>query len=240
VYALHFANLADFKVLLRDPLTWITLRNTVIYALYVPLSITLALAAALAIHRSRGHWTGRAAGVVFLLPYVSSTVAVALLWQMIYRSGSLAVGRVDSLSDPGTALPALMVISIWAHMGGQMLVLLAGLRRIPQAYLDAAQVDGAGAWRRFWRVTFPLLRPVLSFVLLTGILGALQIFTLVYVLTQGGPGAATQVFSYRVYQTAFVARAFTLATAFALLLLVVLLVFRWPQLRLVRKVVGRA
>jgi len=235
VYALYFASLANFKILLRDPLTWISFRNTAVYALYVPVSAALALAAALAVHRDRGRWIARLCGAAFLLPYAASTVAIALLWQVIYRAGSLGLGRPDWLSNPRTALPALMLISIWAHVGGQMLVFLTGLQQIPRAYLDAARVDGAGAWRGFWRVTLPLLRPVTGFVLLTGVLGAFQMFTLVYVLTQGGPAQATDVLVHRIYQTGFVSQALAMACALALLFSVVLLVFRWPQLRLLRR-----
>jgi len=235
VYALYFASLANFKILLRDPLTWISFRNTAVYALYVPVSAALALAAALAVHRDRGRWIARLCGAAFLLPYAASTVAIALLWQVIYRAGSLGLGRPDWLSNPRTALPALMLISIWAHVGGQMLVFLTGLQQIPRAYLDAARVDGAGAWRGFWRVTLPLLRPVTGFVLLTGVLGAFQMFTLVYVLTQGGPAQATDVLVHRIYQTGLVSQALAMACALALLFSVVLLVFRWPQLRLLRR-----
>jgi ABC-type sugar transport system permease subunit len=240
LYALYFASLANFRTLLRDPAIWISLRDSAIYALYVPISVALALAAASAIHRQRRRWSGRLLTAVFLLPYASSTVAVTLLWQLMYRSASLGLDRPDWLSNASTALPALMLIAIWAHIGGQMLVLLAGLQRIPQTYLDAARVDGAGAWRRFWRVTLPLLQPVMSFVLLTGVLGALQMFTLAYVLTQGGPAGATDVVAYHIYQTAFVSRAIVTASALGLLLLVLLLVLRWPQLRLLRRATGHA
>ena len=240
LYALYFASLASFKTLLRDPLTWISFRNSAVYALYVPVSVTLALVAALAVQRHRGRWSGRLFSAALLLPYAASTVAIALLWQVMYRSGSLGLGRADWLSNARTALPALMLISIWAHIGGQMLVFLTGLQRIPRAYLDAACVDGAGAWRAFWRVTFPLLRPVTGFVLLTGVLGAFQMFTLVYVLTQGGPAESTDVLVHRIYQTGFVSQAFAMASALALLLSVVLVVFRWPQLRLVRKETAHA
>jgi multiple sugar transport system permease protein len=240
LYALYLASLANFKTLLRDPLVWTALRNTAVYALYVPVSVALALAAALAVHRYRHGWGGRLVSAAFLLPYAASTVAIALLWQMIYKSGSLGLGRPDWLSNTRAALPALMGISIWAHLGGQMLVFLAGLQRIPRAYLDAARVDGAGAWRGFWRVTLPLLRPVTGFVLLTSVLGALQMFTFAYVLTQGGPADATDVVAYRVYQTAFASRAFAVASALGLIFFGLLLIFRWPQLRLLRRAVRHA
>ena len=242
LYAIYLASRVDFAALLRDPLTWISFRNTAVYALYVPVSIIMALAAALAVHRYRHRWGGRLLSVAFLLPYVSSVVAIALLWQVIFRTGSLGLGRPDWLSNAGTALPALMLISVWAHVGGQMLVFLAGLQGIPQAYVDAARVDGAGAWRCFWRITLPLLRPVTGFVVVTGMLSAMQVFTLVYVLTQGGPLPAhsTEVLVHRIYQTAFGSQAFGMASALALLTLAVLLILRWPQLRLLGKQVERA
>jgi multiple sugar transport system permease protein len=147
------------------------------------------------------------------------------------------LGRPDWLSNPNTALLALMLVSIWVHVGGHMLVFLAGLDAIPQAYLDAALVDGAGAWRRFWRVTLPLLRPVTWFVVLTGVISALQMFTLVFVLTQGGPFPvhATDVVVHRIYRTAFGPQALGMASALALMLTVVVLIFRWPQLKLLRR-----
>ena len=236
LYAMYLASLTDFGALLRDPLTWISFRNTVVYALYVPVSLILALAAALAVHRYRHHWGGYLLSAAFLLPYVSSVVAIALLWQVI------SLGRPDWLSNAGTALPALMLISVWAHVGGQMLVFLAGLQRIPQAYIDAARVDGASEWRCLRRVTLPLLRPVTGFVVVTGLLSAMQIFTFVYVLTQGGPlpRHSTEVLVHRIYQTAFGSQAFGMASALALLAFVVLLALRWPQLKLLGKQVQRA
>ena len=237
IYAIYLASLANFRALLRDPLTWNSFVTSAAYALYVPVSVALALAAALAVHRYRRRWSGRLVGAAFLLPYVASVVAVALLWQAIYRAGSLGMGRPDWLSNPNTALLALMVVSIWVHVGGQMLVFLGGLEAIPQTYFDAALVDGAGAWRRLWRVTLPLLRPVTWFVVLTGVISALQMFTLVFVLTQGGPFPlhATDVVVHRIYRTAFGPQAFGIASALAVMLGVVLLVFRWPQLKLLRR-----
>ncbi|MGH7520407.1 MAG: carbohydrate ABC transporter permease [Gemmatimonadales bacterium] len=239
-YAVYLARLASLPTLLRDPVTWISFRNAGIYALYVPVSVALALAAALAVHRYRDRWRGRLFSAAFLLPYAASVVTVALLWQVMYRSGSLGLGKPDWLSSARTALPALMLMSLWAHAGGQMLVFLAGLQRIPQAYLDAARVDGAGAWRRFWRITLPLLRPITGFVIVTGLLSALQLFTFVSVLTQGGPLQSTEVPVHHVYQTAFGSYAFGGASALALLIFVVLLVFRWPQLRLLGRQVADA
>ena len=238
VYALYLASLAPVRTLVRDPLTWNAFLNSATYALYVPVSIALALGAALAVHGQRSHWSGRLLRSALLLPYVASVVAIAILWQAMSRAGSLGLGRPDWLGNANTALVALMLISLWAQVGGQMLVFLAGLQNIPQSYVDAARLDGAGAWRVFWRVMLPLLRPVTGLVFLTGVLGALQMFTLVAVLTQGGPSPlqSTDVLAYRIYRTAFGAQAWGMSSAFAVMLALVLLVFRWPQLKVLRQV----
>jgi multiple sugar transport system permease protein len=123
-----------------------------------------------------------------------------------------------------------------------MLVCLAGLQSIPQSCLDAARVDGASAWQSFRRVTLPMLRSVTWLVSLTGVLGALQMFTLVAVLTQGGPFPlhATDVAVHRIYRTAIGAQAWGMTSALAVIFALVLLVFRWPQLQVVRRTVPRA
>ena len=236
LYAFYLAGFANLRALVRDPLTWNAAINSAGYALYVPVSLALAMAAALGLHHARHRWGGWLLRAIFLLPYVCSVVAIAMLWQAIYHTGSFGTGRMDWLSNPTTALLALMLVSVWAHVGGQMLVFLAALRSIPQAYFDAARVDGAGPWRGFWRVTVPLLRPVTWLVALTGVLGAFQMFTLVYVLTQGGPFPlhSTDVLVHRIYRTAFGPQALGLASALAVMLGLISLVFRWPQLRVLR------
>src|SRR2546422_174425 len=240
-----FVGLDNYARLLRDPLVWAALRNTGLYVLYVPVSAALALAVALALRgRSRGV---RALRTAFFLPSVASAVAVALVWQWIYRpEGGLLnsllarahVSPVDWLGDARAALVALMIVSVWAHVGYQITVFLVGLEGIPQAYLDAARVDGAGAWQRFWRITFPLLRPVTLWVLATGIVGAFQVFTYVYVLTGGGPLHATDVAVYRIYQTGWEFAQFGSASALALLVLVLLGGVGWGQFRLLARRAG--
>ena len=234
-----FVAVGNYGHLIRDPLVWSALGRTLLYALYVPASMALALGLAVMIGR-RGSGAP-ALRAVFLLPYASSVVAVALVWQWMYhpdfglfnqlltRSG---LRPVNWLGDPTTALPAVMVVSVWIHLGYQVTVFLAGLRAIPQTYLDAARVDGANAWQRFWRVTFPLLAPVTVFVLVTGIIGAFQVLTLVMVLTGGGPLGATDVIAYRIYRTAWERLEFGDASALALLLFAVLFAATWAQLRL--------
>jgi len=128
----------------------------------------------------------------------------------------------------------VIVLGIWIQVGYQLLVFVSGLRRIPQVYLDAARVDGASAWQRFWRVTFPLLRPTTFFVFVTGVIGAFQMFTLVHVLTGGGPLFATDVVAHRLYQTGWESLEFGRAAALAVIVTLLLLAFTWAQLRLLR------
>src|SRR5438309_9231774 len=145
---------------------------------------------------------------------------------------ALGLRPVDWLGSPRTALVAVMIVSVWVQLGYQMTVFLAGLQGVPRAYLDAARVDGAGAWQRFRRITLPLLRPVTLFVLVTGVIGAFQVFTYVYVLTDGGPLYATDVIAYRIYRTASEWLQFGYASALSLLLFVVLFGVTRAQFRL--------
>ncbi|HYK82796.1 MAG TPA: sugar ABC transporter permease [Gemmatimonadales bacterium] len=236
--ARRFVGLANYVQVVRDPLVWTALRNTLVYALYVPVSMTLALVLALALQGPS--WGARVLRTAVFAPSVASVVAVALVWQAMYRAEgggvnrllSLAgIGPVDWLGDPATALVALMLVSVWVQVGSQMTVFLAGLARIPRTLLDAARVDGANRWQRFWRVTFPLLGPVRRFVLVTGVIGAIQLFTLVYVLTAGGPLHATDVVAYRIYETAWELRQFGGASALALLQFALVGGLAWAELR---------
>jgi len=237
-----FVGLGNFAALARDPLVWISLRNTLLYTLHVPVAMAIALGVALVLQHRSG--AAHVARTIFFLPYVSSLVAIALVWQWMYHAdfgllnylGAL-VGfpPVDWLGNPRTALVAVMIVSIWVQVGYQMIVFLAGLHGIPQDYLDAARVDGANGWQRFWRVTFPLLRPVTLFVLVTGVITSFQVFTLIYVLTDGGPLHATDVLVYRIYQMAWEFLQFGDASALALMLFALLFGATWLQFRLLGK-----
>jgi multiple sugar transport system permease protein len=238
--ALHsskaFVGLTNFKQVLGDPLTWSALRNTAVYALYVPVSAVVALLAALWIDARRNQASGRISRLALLLPYTASVVAIALVWQLIFRSRAAGLGEPGWLSDPAAALLAIMLISIWAATGGQTMLLLAGLERIPRGYVDGARIDGASRWRAFWRVTFPLLRPVIGLALITGLISALQLFTLVYVLTAGGPAEpATQSVAYRIYSLSRAPDGVGPASALALLLFLLLAAVTWTQWRVLRR-----
>ncbi len=234
-----FVGVDNFVALAHEPLVWVSVRNTLLYTLHVPVAMAVALTIALLLRRrTKGALLGR---LVFLLPYASSVMAVALLWQWLYHpefgvvswvARAIGLRPVDWLGDPRTALVAVMLVSIWLQVGYQMVLFLAGLQAIPRDYDDAARVDGADAWQRFWRVTFPLLRPVTLFVLVTGIIASFQVFTLVYIMTGGGPLHATDVIVYRIYEMAWGLLQFGGASALSLVLFVLLFVATWIQFRL--------
>ncbi|HXE56410.1 MAG TPA: sugar ABC transporter permease [Gemmatimonadales bacterium] len=233
-----FVGLDNFRQVLGDARFWHSLGVTAAYALYVPVTMALALAAAVALDRSG--FRVRALRAVLILPSVSSVVAVALVWQWLYQPDAgllnaalarLGLPTPDWLGDPRTALPAVMLLSVWVHLGYQTVIFLAGLQSIPASYHDAARVDGAGAWQRFRHVTLPLLRPTILFVLSTGVIASFQVFTFVAVMTEGGPLHATDVVVYRIYREAWEFLRFGTAGAMSLALLVLLFGLTWLQFR---------
>jgi ABC-type sugar transport system permease subunit len=165
-------------------------------------------------------------GAVFSA-YVVSWVAVALLWTLLLDGDAglvgktlkdLGLGKSGPLSDPNTALLALAGVTIWKITGYAMVMFLAGLQDVPKSLLEAAALDGAGPWRRFLHVTWPLLRPTAAFVGTTSLILSFQAFDVVRVMTQGGPVHSTTIFVYAIYEEIFmnlrVGRASALGLAF--------------------------
>lgn len=242
-----FVGLANYAELARDPLFWRALVNTALYALYVPVSMALALGAALVLNQPlRGMKALRA--IVFL-PTVVSYVAIAVVWQWIFNVDfgllnvllrAVQLPAIDWLGDPRTALLAVMLVSAWVQLGYQMVIYLAGLQGIPSHLQEAATLDGAGAWARFRHVTFPLLRPVTTYLFVTGVIWSFQVFTLVYVMTEGGPVHATDVLVYRIYQNAWEFRRMGYASAMSWVLFALLLGLTLLQWRAVNRTVEHA
>ncbi len=207
----RFVGLANFRQLITaDPLLWQSLKVTSIFAvvavlLSVAIGMFLALLLNAPIRGLRWYRTG------FYLPSVLSGVAVALLWSWLfspdlgllnYALDKVGIHGPDWLGQPGWALPALIIMHLWG-VGSGAVIYLAGLQGIPTELYEAAQMDGAGVWRRFRSVTLPLMTPVLFFQVVVGIIGALQTFTQAYVMTSGGPNNATLFFVLYLYQNAF-------------------------------------
>jgi alpha-1,4-digalacturonate transport system permease protein len=228
----------------RKDLFWRAIYNTGKFALLqVALMVAFALVTALVLNRKilgRGFFRG-----VFFYPVLLSPVVVALIWKwVLQREGVLnavlagaGASPVGWLSDASWAFFWCVFVSIWAHMGFYTLILLAGLQAIPADLYEAAEMDSASPWRRFSRITLPLLMPNLIVVLVLGLIRAVQIFDEVFVLTGGGPGSATTFIVQFIYQTGFAEsiHQYGLAAAASLVLALSLLVLTLLQLRLTRK-----
>jgi multiple sugar transport system permease protein len=178
-----------------------------------------------------------------LFPYLLSNVLAALVWMwMLDPVLGLAnvlfeawgVGRQGFFADEDQALMTLAVVNTWKHMGMVALLFLAGLQAIPRSLYEAAALDGASGWQQFWRVTVPLLRPVLVFVWITSVTGSIQLFDTVAVATQGGPLDSTRVVVHHIVDTAFTQYRMGYATAMSWVLLLIMLAFTAVQMRLLR------
>lgn len=242
-----FVGLGNYAELAGDPLFWRALGNTAVYALYVPVSMALALGAALILNQPlRGL---RALRAIVFLPTVVSYVAIAIVWQWMFNADfgllnvllrAVHLPGIDWLGDPRTALIAVMIVSAWVQLGYQMVIYLAGLQGIPAHLLEAATLDGASPWARLRHITLPLLRPVTTYLFVTGIIWSFQVFTLVYVMTEGGPVHATDVLVYRIYQNAWEFRRMGYASAMSWILFAILLGLTLLQWRAINRTVDNA
>ncbi|MEO3791557.1 sugar ABC transporter permease [Nonomuraea sp. B10E15] len=224
--------------LLDDVNFWLSLRVTLVYsAVYVPLTMLVALGTALLLNQvvfMRGLFRG-----MLFLPYVTSFVLAGIIWRWIYEfngliNGLLAkadLGPVAFLEESGVVLPALAVVAVWKGFGYSMLILLAGLKAIPSSYLEAASIDGASAWQRFRRITLPLLRPAIFFVMVIETISAFQTFDTVYVMTGGGPARATYTLIYGIYDHGFRSFDFGYAATWGMVLFAIVLVVSLVQRR---------
>lgn len=209
----HFVGLANYSQLFSSPATLISLRNTLIWVVTmvtVPTGIGLALANAL---RGKERWKGWVQGIIYL-PTVLPLIGVALVWQWIYNPQfgflnslltEIGLGRftVDWLGSPVSALPALLVANVWVSVGFPMVLYLAGLQAIAPELYEAARVDGAGRWTQFRYVTMPGLRQSHIVIGALQVIGSLQVFAMVFALTDGGPGYSTQVLGTWMYDNIF-------------------------------------
>jgi multiple sugar transport system permease protein len=229
--ATHWVGLANFRALFTDSLFWNALRVTVEYTVIaVPLTVVVSLGMALLCVRSiRGIKVYRA---LYFLPVITSLVTSSVIWQWIYSSSgpanwffrSVGLGAVPWLSSNAMVLPSLSLMSVWTRFGFDMLILLAGLLAIPHEYTEAAMIDGASAWRRFWRVTLPQLKPVLFFVVVLELIQSFQVFDVIYVMTGGGPGDASYSLVYLIYDQGFNFSNFGFASAAGVVLFAITLV----------------
>lgn len=233
----RWVGLDNFKALLDDDVVWSSLRTTLSFtALLMVLNITLAMLLAVLINqRLRGITTFRA---FFFSPVVVSSVAWVLLWQYLVADNggingfllSLGIDGPNWLRDETWALPTVVVVQVFKGVGMNMILFLAALQGVPGELKESARIDGAGAWKTFWRVTVPMIAPTILLVSIITMIAAMNVFVPIQLLTAGGPGHSTTVMSYLLYQTAFRQNDFGYASAIGVLLFVVVLaltVLQW-------------
>lgn len=237
----RFIGLTNYIRMWEDPVFWNAAKVTVLYVVInIGVQTILALLIAVLMHRLTQSTLVR--GLV-LTPYLVSNVVTALifLWILDTQLGignhilaSLGLERIPFLNQESTVIPTIALINVWRHMGYTALLIFAGLQTIPATLYEAARVDGASEWRMFWRITMPLLRPILALVLIMTIIGSFQVFDTVAVTTNGGPVNASRVLQLYIYDMAFGRFQFGYASALSVALLIILLVITVIQYRLSR------
>lgn len=235
----RWAGLAQYDRLFNDNRFYLSLYNTAYYVFIgVPLHLLLALLAAMAMNLNlRGIRIYR---TLYFIPSITPVVASSLLWLWIFNPefglansmlNWLGLPSLYWLQDPKLAKPAFIIMSFWT-IGGQMVILLAGLKGIPPALYEAAQIDGAGNWASFWHITLPMLSPAIFFNMILAIIAAFQVFTQSYIITGGGPENATLFYVLYLYRMAFENFRMGYASAMAWVLFVIILLFTYMQFRL--------
>ena len=248
-----FTGLDNYKLLLKDTRWWDAMLNTFIIALgliiiILPVSLMFAV---LITNTVKGQGIFK---TFVYLPSILPIVITALLWVFILDpTVGLLGGAVDGLGihdqvkellgvtnlnfigNPSLARWTVILVSAWAAVGGYTIYFMAGLSRIPAELYDAAKIDGAQGWSMFWKITFPLLYPVVQTITLLLIINSLQNFAFIYVLSGGTPGSTTQVMSTYIYRTAFTDHRFGYATALGTIMMIVVMAFTFTSRQLTRR-----
>ncbi len=237
----EFNGLDNYVRMIQDPIFWNSLKVTLWYVvLNIGFQTVLALIIAVMMQRLTQKTWLRA---IVLTPYLVSNVVAAMIfiWILDYQLGIgnavldwIGVGRIPFLSDETWAIPTIAAINVWRHVGYTALLIFAGLQTIPETVYEAGRIDGASENRMFRSITIPLLRPILALVLIITIVGSFQVFDTVAIATQGGPGNATRVLQYYIYDLAFGRFQFGYASALSVALLIVLMVISIAQYKLSR------
>ncbi|MFY7810084.1 MAG: carbohydrate ABC transporter permease [Fimbriimonadaceae bacterium] len=238
-----FVGLDQYQRPMADQAFWGAMGQTFKYALMaVPGGLVAALLVALAVSQPlKGMAWFR---TLFYIPAVSSGVAIAMLWIYVYLPergliNTMLMGlgwpSIDFLNEIGWALPSLAFMSVWVGLGPRMIIYVAGLMSLPVTVYEAASLDGASGWQKFWRMTMPLLAPTHLFVLVTSTIGAFQTFTPVYMMTNGRPMGTTNLVGYHIYVTAWENFNVSAASAQSFVLLFLLGLVSLAQFRMMRR-----
>jgi multiple sugar transport system permease protein len=235
----------NFVYLWNDPDFHLAVRNTLVFAVgVVPITVILSLIIALLLNQVKiisGFFR-----TVYFLPFVTSTVAIAMVWNWMFHSnyglinyfmGWFGIHPINWLTDPHYALLALIIMSIWKSLGFNIILFLVGLNNIDHGYYEAAEIDGANARQRFWNITIPMLSPITFLVSVNGIIGSFKVFDEIFALFQGtpGPGKADLTIVYYLYQKFYTEYKYPIAAASGVVLFFLILLVTLVQLWYSRK-----
>jgi len=239
----RFVGLQNYVKLLHTPDFWKALKNTFYFAFVGgPLTIAVSLGAALLLNSKLVRFKGFFRTIYFT-PFVTTLVAVAIVWRYLYHTryglfnyglSKVGIAPIDWLGDPHWAMPAIILMAVWKSFGYNMLIFIAGLQAVPEELYDAAEIDGAGAFRRFFSITLPMLAPTLVFISVITMIGYFQLFAEPYVMTQGGPLRSTTSVVLLMYEEGFRWWRMGYAAAIAFVLFVIILIATLLQFRLQR------
>ncbi len=235
----HYVGIDNYRVILGSDEFWKVLKNTGLYiVMYLPLMLAVSIAIAHLLSRPR-----RGVGVfrvIYYIPVLTSWVAASLIWKSVLspKFGAInSVLEILGIQGPGWlldekwAMPAIVLVSVWKDMGFFGLILLSGIVGINKSYYEAAEIDGAGGWTKFWRITLPLLTPAIFYVLIVSLINAFQLFPQIMIMTDGGPNGATQVMVERIYKYGFRYYKMGYASALSWILFLIIMVCTMIQMR---------
>ena len=239
----RFIGLDNYIKLLGDSSFWTATRNTFIYTM-VTVPIVLAGSLLLALVLNKRLVGTLAFRTIFFIPVIMSGVLVSLTWLWLFNAdygpinyalAQIGIQGPDWLHDPRWALVSIMVVTIWKSLGFTMVIFLAALQDVPQSYYEAARIDGAAAWAEFRYITLPLISAAMFFALLISVIASFEVFDLVYLLTQGGPGRSSSVIVQYIYENAFKYFEVGYASSVATVFFAIVLVFTYFQWSLRRR-----
>lgn len=237
----EFIGIDNYTRLFNDNIFWTSLGNTVMFTMgVVPLSMILGLLAAMGLNRK--HLPGRALlRTIYFLPFVISAVATATTAGWIFGDTfgvlnkilvELGLSKVQWLTNRHTALVTVIIVTVWIRLGFCMLIYLAGLQSIPSDLIEAAKVDGANLRQQFFRITLPLLKPTTFLLLVLNVIYSFEVFDLVYVMTNGGPGYSTTVLTVFIYNAAFQTKSVGYASAIGIVFMAIIMTVTLIQWRI--------
>ncbi|MNO31714.1 Lactose transport system permease protein LacF [compost metagenome] len=239
-----FVGFANYSRLLQDDYFLISLKNNFVYTLiFVPLTMLLALLSAIALNHILH--LRKYLRMAFYFPQITSMVSIAIVWGLLFNPISGPINHIlqaIGISNPPEwlmsskwALLAVILVAVWKSFGYYMIILLAGIQGIPEHLYESARLDGAGKFQQFLYITLPSLSPTLFMVLILTIINSFQVFDLVSVMTDGGPGRSTNVLVFRIYQEAFINYRMGYAAAMSTVLFLIIMVISIIQFKLEKK-----